>query len=111
VWAFDIVHCQMVFVFPTILGLLGDNPMQSELACHIGIQGKFFCCVCWVKGKDSNGVDDIDGDSDGAALSESSAGSATKGRRKVVETIGQMVDQVKQFIHVRNIFINFDFFT
>ena len=37
---------------PMVLALLGDNPMQSEFACHIGLSGKFFCRACWVKGKD-----------------------------------------------------------
>lgn len=37
-----------------ILALLGDNPMQSEFACHVGLTGKFFCRACWVKGKDAN---------------------------------------------------------
>lgn len=26
----------------------GDNPMQSELSSHIGLNGKFFCCICYV---------------------------------------------------------------
>ena len=43
----------MVLVLPSILALLGDNPMQSEFACHAGLQAKFFCHSCWVKGKDS----------------------------------------------------------
>lgn len=36
-----------------VLALLGDNPMQSEFACHIGLRGKFFCRACWVKGHDA----------------------------------------------------------
>lgn len=28
--------------------------MQSELAAHIGMTGKFFCRICQVKGKDKN---------------------------------------------------------
>jgi len=27
--------------------------MQSELSCHVGSMGKFFCCVCNVKGHDA----------------------------------------------------------
>jgi hypothetical protein len=27
--------------------------MHSEFACHIGLRGKFFCRVCWVKGSDA----------------------------------------------------------
>lgn len=28
--------------------------MQSELAAHIGMTGKFFCRVCHVRGKDKH---------------------------------------------------------
>jgi len=31
--------------------MLGDNPMQSEIACHVGLMGRMFCHVCKVKGK------------------------------------------------------------
>lgn len=37
-------------MIPAVLALLGDNPMQSEFACHIGLRGKLFCWACWVKG-------------------------------------------------------------
>lgn len=40
----------MSLVIPAVLALLGDNPMQSEFVCHIGLQGKLFCQACWVKG-------------------------------------------------------------
>lgn len=33
--------------------MLGDNPMQSEMACHIGLQGRMFCRVCWVEGDEA----------------------------------------------------------
>ncbi|KAL0069626.1 hypothetical protein AAF712_003284 [Marasmius tenuissimus] len=32
------------------MAMVGDNPMQSEFACHIGMNGKFFCRVCEVSG-------------------------------------------------------------
>ncbi|KAK0211411.1 hypothetical protein IW262DRAFT_1301739 [Armillaria fumosa] len=38
-----------------VLALLGDNPMQSEFACHISLQGKFFCHACWVMESDTSG--------------------------------------------------------
>ncbi|KAJ7480501.1 hypothetical protein B0H11DRAFT_1915899 [Mycena galericulata] len=42
-----------VLVIPELLALLGDNPMQSEFACHIGLRGKLFRRACWVKGHDA----------------------------------------------------------
>ncbi|VDB95486.1 unnamed protein product [Peniophora sp. CBMAI 1063] len=52
-WVWDIARDEPVLVIPAVLALLGDNPMQSELACHIGLMGKFFCRVCRVKGCDA----------------------------------------------------------
>ncbi|KAI6152475.1 hypothetical protein BKA82DRAFT_19159 [Pisolithus tinctorius] len=42
VWAWDVEAREMVLIIPA-----------SELACHVGLQGKFFCRNCWVKGVDS----------------------------------------------------------
>jgi hypothetical protein len=53
VWAWDGVEKEPVLIFPWVLALLGDNPMQSELASHIGMRGKLFCRACWVKGSDA----------------------------------------------------------
>lgn len=52
IWAWDCVLNEPILVLPSVLALLGDNPMQSEFACHIGLQAKFFCRNCWVKGRD-----------------------------------------------------------
>lgn len=35
--------------------------MQSEFACHAGLRAKFFCRVCWVKGKDADDLRDSSG--------------------------------------------------
>ena len=52
VWGWDSDSNEPVLVFPVVLAPLGDNPMQSEFACHIGMRGKMFCGACWVKGAD-----------------------------------------------------------
>ena len=53
IWAWDCLENEPVLLIPMVLALLGDNPMQSEFACHIGLKGKFFCRACWVKGTDA----------------------------------------------------------
>ena len=53
---------EAVLVIPMVLALLGDNPMQSEFACHIGLKGKLFCQACWVKGFDGLAESDEDED-------------------------------------------------
>ena len=45
-----------VLIVPWVLAMLGDNPMQSEFACHMGLRAKFFCRNCWVKGRDASGT-------------------------------------------------------
>ena len=47
----------MVLVVPSVLAMLGDNPMQSEIACHVGLVGKFFCRVCQVSRGTSDDLD------------------------------------------------------
>ncbi|KAI5983240.1 hypothetical protein EDC04DRAFT_2874173 [Pisolithus marmoratus] len=50
IWAWDIEAREMALIIPAILVMLGNNPIQSELACHVGLQGKYFCYNCWVHG-------------------------------------------------------------
>ena len=69
IWAYDCVLHDIVLVIIWVLAMLGDNPMQSKFACHAGLQAKFFCCMCWVKGHDS--ADNRD-NSEGNTLEESS---------------------------------------
>ncbi|RDX40530.1 hypothetical protein OH76DRAFT_1394203 [Lentinus brumalis] len=48
-------HCEydeVVLVMPWVLAMLGDNPMQSEFASHIGLTGKCFCRICHVRSSD-----------------------------------------------------------
>ena len=53
IWAWDCHFNEAVLVIPMVLAMLGDNPMQSEFACHIRLHKKFFCRTCWVKGRDA----------------------------------------------------------
>ncbi|KAJ7686460.1 hypothetical protein B0H14DRAFT_3674252 [Mycena olivaceomarginata] len=73
IWAWDSCNKELVPVIPSVLSILGDNPMQSEFACHIGFRGRFFCRVCWVKGAPDEDEDE-DGEennvSDGFSASE-----------------------------------------
>ncbi|KAI9430425.1 hypothetical protein H4582DRAFT_2113848 [Lactarius indigo] len=102
-----------VLIIPFVSALLGDNPMQSEFACHIGQMGKFFCRMCDVKGFDAppsgsrvpvnpttshdgnHATSDLPGTSDG----ESSAGgspSGSHGRKKGDESMQDMVERITQ---------------
>ncbi|KAF8260388.1 hypothetical protein EI94DRAFT_1773711 [Lactarius quietus] len=54
IWAWDCVHSDHVLVIPFVAALLGDNPMQSKFACHVGPGGKFLCRICDVKGVDGS---------------------------------------------------------
>ncbi|KAF8465469.1 hypothetical protein JB92DRAFT_3150171 [Gautieria morchelliformis] len=67
-WAYDCVLQEMVLFFVPVHGMLGDNPMQSEFASHIGLRGNFFCRCCWAKGhdvEDERPTDRDSGDEDG----------------------------------------------
>ncbi|PSR74772.1 hypothetical protein PHLCEN_2v9569 [Hermanssonia centrifuga] len=50
--AWDCIFEEDVLYIPWLLACLGNNPMQSELSSHIGMQGKFSCRVCHA-GKDT----------------------------------------------------------
>lgn len=126
--AWDCVDREEVLVIPAVLALLGDNPMQSELASHIGLTARMFCRICWVSGGRTDENDESDNDDDERPEAEppdsmdveeedldrqsvrppSSAGrSATSGaggkgpRGKVLETVEEMIDRAKRFLKVR----------
>jgi hypothetical protein len=95
--------------------MLGDNPMQSEIACHVGLMGRMFCRVCKVSGKVSTGEGEenmdpaVDNQSDSASSVEASlhedeeveqANPQSK-RPKKTETIAEAVRRVTSFMSVR----------
>lgn len=112
-----------VLIIIFVLALLGDNPMQSELAGHIGLRAKFFCRVCGVKGSDAQDDGDQPGaarppsdfnsnTSDGGSQSKQGSGNesdtaqgsganpAAKRRRGAAESMAQMLRRVKEFMKV-----------
>ena len=130
IWAWDCIENEPVLLIPMVLALLGDNPMQSEFACHISLKGKLFCRACWVKSTDAQAKivpqqsdsprvsscssdDEMRSEVSSAGGSDASeetgnpvvsvtSGKKMKGRRKkVLESMSNMVDRVKAFIKVK----------
>ena len=123
IWAWDCVLEDHILVIPFVAALLGDNPMQSEFACHVGPGGKSLCRICDVKGKDastdgpqpsaattfidsangghttpdSTGTSDSDGDGNSSAGDSSAPAS---GRKKRLETMQEIVERVTRFIQI-----------
>ncbi|KAJ3804502.1 hypothetical protein F5876DRAFT_53309 [Lentinula aff. lateritia] len=102
IWSWDPKTHSCVLLIVCVLALLGDNPMQSEFACHIGLRGKFFCRTCWAKGKDAkdgptvqNPI--IDEDTNDEEHEGSETGSK-KTRAKFKESLQSMIHRVKGFV-------------
>ncbi|KAI0751777.1 hypothetical protein C8Q80DRAFT_1099078 [Daedaleopsis nitida] len=107
VWAWDGQLQEPVLLVPFVLALLGDNPMQSEFACHMGMRAKFFCRNCWVKGKDATDVAERSYNPDATAegttgARSQGAGPQTRGKgKKRLEGMADMLKRVRAFITVR----------
>lgn len=103
IWAYDVEHREMVLVTTAVLAMLGDNPMQSEFACHVGLRGKFFCRCCWAKGFDAAEVEaeaDDDDEDDSGGSERSSIGAGNQSRKKHFETLSAMISRVTRFMKV-----------
>ncbi|KAI5829031.1 hypothetical protein K523DRAFT_373222 [Schizophyllum commune Tattone D] len=102
IWAWDCVRKELVLVIVSILAMLGDNPMQSEFACHVGFMGRLFCRVCWATR--GSAVDDDDDDDEDDELvrgysSDDSEVSSRKGRRTFKnESFHEMVQRLHSFV-------------
>lgn len=95
----------LVLVIPSVLALLGDNPMQSEFACHIGFRGRLFCHICRASGKvngDSEEITNIN--SNNGSNSDASVNSCKSGKKskekKTLESMKDMIARVSNFMKV-----------
>ncbi|TRM70314.1 hypothetical protein BD626DRAFT_448805 [Schizophyllum amplum] len=108
IWAWDSVTHEPVLLIPSVLALLGDNPMQSEFACHIGLRGKLFCRACWVKGFDGAEDDDDEPSVPSAASTplpaapqaqKAKAPKQKKSRKKKIqETAAELLNRLRAFV-------------
>ncbi|KAJ3833982.1 hypothetical protein F5878DRAFT_545605, partial [Lentinula raphanica] len=101
IWAWDCETKEPILVLPWVLAMLGDNPMQSEFAGHIGLRGKFFCRVCWVK--ESSDRSDTEQSYSESSANESDmlpkqTGKKPKQSKKFTESFSQMVERVSSFV-------------
>ncbi|KAI0265464.1 hypothetical protein BC834DRAFT_989217, partial [Gloeopeniophorella convolvens] len=58
--AWDCVFREEVMLVAWVLAAMGDNPMQSEFASHIGLRGRHFCRICMICGKDRSKNQPVD---------------------------------------------------
>lgn len=125
--AFDSEFQEDILVIPDVLALLGDNPMQSELACHIGLTARLFCRTCWIgdgdegggnEGEDGDGDEEVDGgagsdeedvllDADMEQAEVGSGVSRVTGRSVLgsgpMQAVKSMVSRIKVFLQVRRV--------
>ncbi|KDQ05660.1 hypothetical protein BOTBODRAFT_182352 [Botryobasidium botryosum FD-172 SS1] len=120
VWAWDCDAQERVLLIPSVLAMLGDNPMQSEFACHIGLRGRLFCRVCKVEGRGEGELEedgrqeksrkraDSDTGSEASSMASdtSDASNASpkptskKRRKKGPESMTEMIGRVTNFMKI-----------
>ncbi|KAJ6604864.1 hypothetical protein B0H10DRAFT_2314156 [Mycena sp. CBHHK59/15] len=90
IWAWDAEYLELVLVIPSILAMLGDNPMQR----------KYFCRVCWVKGEPE--ADEEENDSD--VLSDASSASSASSQQSAFMSVGWARNRAESLIELRTQF-------
>jgi hypothetical protein len=119
IWAWDVETREWVLIVPWVLAMLGDNPMQSEIACHVGLMGRMFCRICNVIGRFSGnkGEDESEAAAENQSDSASSIGtdldpdnephqtSSTRKKSGKGETMTEAVNRVTRFLQVRASFL------
>ncbi|KIY61625.1 hypothetical protein CYLTODRAFT_495162 [Cylindrobasidium torrendii FP15055 ss-10] len=112
IWAWDAQYHEPILVLPFVLAMTGDNPMQSEFACHIGFTGRLFCRVCKVSGLGDEEEEPDYGDTAPGTGNDSDAASHTSDQsrpsspgttrprkgKKNGETMGEMVNRITNFM-------------
>lgn len=83
-----------------MLALCGDNPMQSEFACHIGFRGRLFCRNCWVSGKVEGQDDDESNANDGNNSDTSVTSNSGKKSKKAAESMKDMITRIGDLMKV-----------
>ena len=111
--AWDHVHSDFVLVILFISALLGDNPMQSEFACHVGAMGNLFCRICSVstgphpcppteRAPETVDMDDVppNGSPLSGAASDASTDGGQQRKKKHAESMAEMVNRIERFVKV-----------
>ena len=106
IWAYNCQAQEMVLLIISVLAMLGDNPMQSEFACHVGLMGKLFCQCCFVQGKGQDVPTSAQQmahmEMHSASSNSSSEASDDSGK---CESLHQLVQRATHFFEVVKIFM------